>query len=329
MKALEITEYSGEASSFRLVNKPILKPKEGQTLIKIHASSINPSDLMFFRGLYGIKKKLPVVPGFEASGTVVGLGSSSSPLRIGDRVACVAGYLGDGTFAEYMVTETSNCIPLIESVSLEEGAMFFVNPLTSYALLELAKSKNSTGIVQTAAASALGKMIIRLAKEREIPLLNIVRREDQIEQIKQEGAEFVLNSSSSSFEKDFIKLSRKLKINYFIDAVGGDVASKIFQLSPAETNMVSYGNLSEDTLSIQPGIFIFQKKTINGFWLSFWIASLTPEEFVTHSQKAQQLLKTCLKSVVNKRFKLDSGFEAIEYYKNNMSAGKILIKPED
>jgi NADPH:quinone reductase len=329
MKALEITEYSGESSSFRFIEKQVPKLKEGQALIKIHACSINPSDLMFLRGLYGIKKKLPVVPGFEGSGTVVGLGSATSSLKLGDRVACVAGYMGDGTFAEYMATDISNCIPLLDSVSLEEGAMFFVNPLTSYALLELAKSKNSTGVVQTASGSALGKMIIRLAKGRNLPLLNIVRREDQIEQVKAEGAEYVLNSSSANFDKEFIKLSRKLKINYFIDAVGGEVATKIFHLSPAETNMVSYGNLSEEALNLQPGVFIFQKKTIEGFWLSFWINSLSPEVFSAHSKEAQLLLKSYFKSDVNKRFKLESGFEAIEYYKNNMSAGKILIKPED
>ena len=155
MKALEITEYTGEKSSFRFIDKPLPKLKENHALVKIHAASINPSDLMFFRGLYGIKKKLPIVPGFEASGRVVGLGSETDKLKIGSRVACVAGYTGDGCYAEYMQTEISNCIPLLDTVTLDEGAMFFVNPLTSYALLELARKKPCTALVQTAAASAL------------------------------------------------------------------------------------------------------------------------------------------------------------------------------
>lgn len=328
MKALEITAYTGEKTSFRFVEKPLLPLKEGQVRIQIHSSPINPSDLMFFRGLYGIKKKLPIVPGFEASGTVVEIAYPSTHLKPGDRVACVAGATGDGTFAEFMTTEETNCIPLIDSVSLEEGSMFFVNPLTSYALLELAKEKGATGIVQTASASALGKMLIRLCQDRKIPLLNIVRKEEQMSSLKEIGAEYLLNSSSNTFEKEYLKLSRKLKINFFLDAVGGDVAEKILLLSPSETNLISYGNLSEKSISVPPGILIFQKKSVSGFWLSYWIGSLSKEMFIHHTREAQNLLSTSLKSEVHKRFSLREGYEAIEYYKLNMSAGKILIQPE-
>jgi len=275
------------------------------------------------------KKKLPIVPGFEASGRVVGLGSETDKLKIGSRVACVAGYTGDGCYAEYMQTEISNCIPLLDTVTLDEGAMFFVNPLTSYALLELARKKPCAALVQTAAASALGKMIQRLGKERNLPILNIVRKEEQVKQLQDEGSEFILNSSSPNFDREYFKLSKKLKVNFIVDAVGGEVAEKIFSLSPMDTEMVSYGNLSEDVMKIQPGIFIFQKKSITGFWLSFWVNSLSSEEFNHHTTEAQKLLKTSFKSTINKTFSLKDGVEAIEYYKNHMSAGKILIKPED
>ena len=328
MKALQIIDYSGEKSSFKLIDKPITPLKDNQVRVRIHSSPINPSDLMFIRGLYGIKKKLPVVPGFEASGTIVEIFPEISKFKVGDRVACVAGSTGDGTYAEFLTTESENCIPLLDSVSLEEGSMFFVNPLTSYALLELAKEKLATGIMQTASASALGKMIVRLCKERNIPLLNIIRKEEQIQSLLELGAEHILNSSSPNFEKEYLKLSRKLKINFFIDAVGGDVAEKIFLLSPQETNMICYGNLSENPISLNPGIFIFQKKSVSGFWLSFWIKSLNQEDFFKHTQDAQKLLSTSLRSDVQKRFTLEDGFEAIDYYKNNMSAGKILIQPE-
>ena len=324
MKALEITAYTGEKTNFRFIDKPLLSLKEGQVRIQIHSSPINPSDLMFIRGLYGIKKKLPIVPGFEASGTVVELLSESTHLKIGDRVACVAPAIGDGTFAQFMTAEESSCIPLIDSISMEEGSMFFVNPLTSYALLELAKEKNATGIVQTASASALGKMIIRLCQDRKIPLLNIVRKDEQISSLKEIGAEYILNSNSSSFEKEYLKLSRKLKINFFLDAVG----EKILLLSPSETNLISYGNLSEKSISVPPGILIFQKKSVSGFWLSYWIGSLSKEMFLHHTKEAQNLLTTSLKSEVHKRFPLSQGYDAIEYYKTNMSAGKILIQPE-
>lgn len=327
-KALVLSVYSSEVTAFQYQVRPIPTLKDGQVLLKMHAASINPSDLMFFRGLYGIKKKLPVVPGFEGSGTVLEVRGNSEILKPGMRVSCVAG-MGDGTYAEYMVTDIANCIPLLDSVSLEEGAMFFVNPLTAYALFEIARSKGSKGIVQTAAASALGKMIIRLGNAFGIKVLNIVRKSTQVEELKKEGAEQVLDSSQNGFEKEYLRATRKGEYRIILDAVGGEVASKIFTLSPYATEMISYGNLSEDTFSLQPGIFIFQKKTITGFWLSTWLGSLEKSDFEKHTGEAQKLLSTTLKSKVHKIFPLKRGMEAIEYYKTHMSDGKILIKPED
>lgn len=325
--ALVLNQYSPGLDAFQLIQRPIPPLKDGQVLIKMHAASINPSDLMFFRGLYGIKKKLPVVPGFEGSGTILRIQGPSEILKPGMRVSCVAG-MGDGTYAEYMVTGMENCIPLIDSVSLDEGAMFFVNPLTAYAMFEIARNKG-TGIVQTAAASALGKMVVRLGKAFGVRVLNIVRKTSQMEELKNEGAELVLNSSENGFEKEYLRATRKGEFRVILDAVGGGVASKIFTLSPYETTMISYGNLSEEEFTLQPGIFIFQKKTITGFWLSTWLASLDKDEYTKHTSEAQKLLSGVLQSKIHKTFPLNRGTDAIGYYKTHMSEGKILIKPED
>ena len=50
-------------------------PGPNEVLVKVAATPINPSDLTFLEGLYGFKKPIPVVPGFEGSGTVVSVGS--------------------------------------------------------------------------------------------------------------------------------------------------------------------------------------------------------------------------------------------------------------
>ena len=158
-KAIELINYDGLESSFRVAQRKISPLKENDVLVKIAASSINPSDLMFIRGLYGIKKKIPCGGGFEGSGTIVAIGASVTKVKVGDRVACSAHYMGDGSWAEYMVTLEYNCIPLIDKVTLEQGATFFVNPLTACGLTNISIKEKRNGIVQTAAASALGKMI--------------------------------------------------------------------------------------------------------------------------------------------------------------------------
>src|SRR5450830_690698 len=103
------------------------------------AAPINPSDLGSLSGVgYRGERQFPFIPGLEGSGTVVEAGDGILPhLLNGRNVACSALLTGDGTWAEYMVTSAQSCIPLNRNVSLEQGAMLLVNPLTALAMLEI------------------------------------------------------------------------------------------------------------------------------------------------------------------------------------------------
>jgi NADPH:quinone reductase-like Zn-dependent oxidoreductase len=322
-KALFLKDYEGKVESFYTAEKPMPIVKDGEVLIKMHYSVINPSDLMFVRGLYGIKKKLPKAGGFEGSGVVVAKGAGVN-LQIGTRVACVS-TSEDGTWAEYVITNESSCLPLLDSVSMEEGSMLFVNPLTCYAMVDEVIRYGSSAFVQTAAASALGKMAIRLAKKKNLQVINIVRKEEQVEALKKEGAEWILNSESPNFDKEFYKISKKTNANFLLDAVGGEIASKLFLLLPNKSKILSYGNLSEKNFEVSPGLLIFQDKKIEGFWLTYWLMKMNREELLRHSEEVQKLLPECFVSTVNKKFPIQAGFEALEYYKNHMTAGKVLF----
>jgi hypothetical protein len=91
MRAVQLRAYDGKPESIAVVEMPVPRPGPGEVLVRVFASPINPSDLMFIRGLYGFKKPLPAVPGFEGSGTVVEAGAGMMPrFLIGRRVACAA-----------------------------------------------------------------------------------------------------------------------------------------------------------------------------------------------------------------------------------------------
>lgn len=78
------------------------------------------------------------------------------------------------------------CIPLPENVDYDEGSMLFVNPLTCLGLVEEAEKRKCKVVVQTAAFSQLGKMIIRQCKKKGITLINVVRKEEQVNILKEE-----------------------------------------------------------------------------------------------------------------------------------------------
>lgn len=325
MKAFELTSYTADQNSFRIIDKPVPAIKENGVLIKMHAAPINPSDLMFMRGLYGIKKKLPVVPGFEGSGTVIQCGSAVKQIQPGMSVSCTAPIMGDGTYAQYMHTSEENCIPLIKNVSLEQGATFFVNPLTAWAMVGLAEEGNHRAIIQTAAASALGKMIQKLCARKNIEVINIVRRQEQVETLQAMGSQYILNSTDAKFLRDLKRMAKKLQATYFLDAVAGELAFEILTAMPYGSQALVYGALSEQNIPVNAGIMLFQKKTLSGFWLSSWSHEKGNEFVIQTAQQAQTYLDSDLHTEIHKIFPISQAYEAIEYYKTNMSKGKTLI----
>src|SRR5262249_19243046 len=167
MRAVQLLAYDGKPESIAVAEIPVPRPGPDEVLVRVFASTINPSDLMFIRGFYGFKKPLAAVPGFEGSGTVVEAGTGlMSRFLNGRRVACAAAdpKVTGGMWAEYVVTPAQFCMPLRNNVDSEQGAALLINPLTAWALMGEARHGGHPAVVQTAAARALGGRIVRLRK---------------------------------------------------------------------------------------------------------------------------------------------------------------------
>jgi NADPH:quinone reductase-like Zn-dependent oxidoreductase len=278
--------------------------------------------------MYGFTKQLPVVPGFEGSGTVVGAGSWwAAATLLGRRVACAAPDDGNGTWAEYMRTDALRCIPLLPSISSERGAMLIVNPLTAWALVDLARRGKHRAIVQTAAASALGKMIVRLAQRYNLTLINIVRREEQAAQLRTLGATHVLDSSPPDFDEQLRELCHSLHATLALDAVAGEMTGRLLQAMPRGSRVTVYGALSEAACQIHPIDPIFRGKRVDGFWLSDWFRTQGPLDALRAGLSVQRLLGGDLKSEVRACLPLEEGKRGLELYANRMTEGKVLLMP--
>jgi len=325
MTAVVLDSYTG-VDALRIERRPVPEPGANQVLVKIAATPINPSDLAFLEGLYGFKKPTPIVPGFEGSGIVVSVGSGMMGRYLnGKRVACVSQEQGDGVWAEYMVTTTSLALPLDSSVSLEQGAMSVVNPLTAMAFLTLAKEGRHKVIVQTAAASALGQMVNRLCNSEGIQTINIVRREAQMEVLKEQGVEIVLNSTDINFSQHLRDICEQYQSRLAFDAVAGPLTSELLKAMPSHSKVIIYGGLSYEPAQADPGQLIFEGKSIEGFWLTTWLSKKNFLQSLAMWQRAQKLIMTDLKSEIRKQYPLNEVQNAIKEYRGQMTGGKILL----
>jgi len=330
MRAAQIRAYDGKPESVSLVELPVPRPGPGQVLVHVAASPINPSDQMFLRGLYGFKKPLPAVPGFEGSGTVEETGSGFRARFLkGRRVACAAvdPRSSQGMWAEYVVTSAQSCMLLSDHVTMEQGAMMLVNPLTAWALLDVARRGRHRAIVQTAAASALGKMVLKLGRRFSIPVINVVRRFEQVEALHALGADHVLNSSDEGFDSKLCKLCRDLGATIGFDAVSGEMSGRVLRAQPDGSELIVYGALSLEANQIDPMSLIFEAKRVKGFWLSEWLHHRSVLGQFNLGRHVQSLLADDLKTEVHARMPLEKLASALEEYAANMTSGKILLVP--
>jgi len=328
MRAVQLRAYDGQ--SFAIAELPVPRPGPGQVLVRVAASPINPSDQMFIRGLYGFKKPLPAIPGFEGSGTVVEAGSGMMARFLkGRRVACAAGdpNVVGGLWAEYLVTSAQLCVPLSKQVDMEQGATMLVNPITAWALIEEARIGGHRAVVSTAAASALGRMLVGLGRRFSIPIINVVRRAEQADLLRKMGAEHVLDTSAPDSDASLEDLCHKLGATIGFDAVAGEMSARVLRSQPRGSRLLVYGALSLEASQADPGSLIFEGKRLEGFWLTSWLRSKSMLSRFSVSRQVQGLLAGDLKTDIRARLPLEDAARGLEQYAANMTGGKILLTP--
>jgi NADPH2:quinone reductase len=235
--------------SIASVPKPI--PSENEVLIKVEASPINPSDLglliSFAADLDTIKisgtgdatvAKLKIHPalmgsmkprigqsmqvGNEGGGVIEDAGANAKEL-----VGKTVGLAGGAMYSQYRCVPANSCLVMDDNTTSAEAASSFVNPLTALAFIETMEMENHSALVNTAAASNLGQMLIKICKADSVPLINIVRKPEQVEFLKDLGAEYVCDTSSPDFMKDLVAALVITGATLGFDATGGGNEGKL------------------------------------------------------------------------------------------------------
>ena len=242
----EITEAGELKLSLETVD--FRDPKDDEVLVKVEASPINPSDLGLLFGpadmsqatfggtpdaptvaakipdnmirLVGARAGQSLPAGNEGAGEVIQAGASDAAQALMGRTVAI---LGGAMYSEYRLMKVSQCLPMNEGVTAKEGASCFVNPLTALGMVETMRQEGHTALVHTAAASNLGQMLVKICLKDNVPLVNIVRKDEHVELLKGIGAQHALNSTSPDFMADLVAVLTETDATLGFDATGGGV----------------------------------------------------------------------------------------------------------
>jgi len=319
---------SAEPGKLDIRKVPVPVPGKGEVLVKILAAPVNPSDLAQLKTLSLSEKREISVLGIEGCGMVTACGKGLLPrLWLGKRVACTITHQYSGTWAEYMVTSASRCIPLPAEIPDEQGSMLLVNPLTALAFFNIIHNGRHKAIINTAAASALGSMIHQLEISGNIPVIHIVRTENLRKLLAGKGYKYVLNSEENDFDIKLKELALALNATIAFDATGGIMTRQLLRAIPYGGEVIVYGNLSGEQPQTDHRSLVSENKKVSGFYLANWLKDAGLFTTLNLILKARILLKRYFSIDIRGKFSLEQAQLAVETYLTGMTAGKVLLVP--
>jgi len=369
---IELTSTISEDNKLELALRDIEipQPGENQVVIRIEAAPINPSDLgvMFSvadmktasqsgsadrpvisadvpaRFMGAVKKRVgKAIPvGNEGAGTVVAAGSSAAAQSLmGKTVA----FIGGGSYKKYVCANVQSCLELESGTSAVEGASSFVNPLTALAMVETMRAEGHKAIVHAAAASNLGQMLNRICIADGVDLVNIVRKPEQEALLRDQGAKYVVNSSSDSFMADLTQALIDTGATIAFDPIGGGrLASDILTCMEAAVsrNMTQYSVYGSDVYKqvyiyggLDRGPITLNRSFgfawgVNGFLLFNALGKLGKDTNIAMRKRVAAEIKTTFASHYTHEVSLAGALQldAISAYGKMATGEKYLVRPQ-
>src|SRR6202022_511457 len=275
MKAIQIQAFGKPIDVAQCVDiADVGAPEANEVVIALQASPINQYDLLMIAGGYGYRPPLPAIVGTEGVGRVIAVGSGVKHLKEGDRT--LVPFLHPA-WAERVKTNALWLRPLPPG-DVNQFAMMGVNPPTAYLLLtDIVKLSQGSWVIQNGANSGVGRATIAVAKSLGLKTVNVVRREEVVEEVKALGGDVVL-IDGPDLAKRVTAETGNAPITLALDGISDTSPMNLMSCLSESGVLVSYGGVSRKPMVVQPGGLIFKKQTIRGFWLLYWYQSAKPDE---------------------------------------------------
>jgi NADPH:quinone reductase len=267
MRSIVFQKFGEPADVLAVEEAPLPQPGPGQVRLKLLASPIHNHDLAIIRGLYGYRPPLPAVPGTEAVGVVEQLGPGVDRLAVGQRVTA-AGLRA--AWAEYFLAPAATVVPVPATIPDDVACQLLAMPLSAHMVLDDLGLVAGDWLIQNAATGAVARAVNAIAAEREINVINLVRRASAVAELTDAGVKHVVSTDDPAWTKQVVALvegaGEGAKVKAALDSIGGGVANDLMNVLGFGGTLVSFGALSGQPLSINPGNLIFKQAVVKGFW---------------------------------------------------------------
>jgi len=299
-------------------------PGPGEVVFDVLAFPINPADVSFCRGTYRLRPALPATPGAECVGRATAVGAGVRHVKPGDLII----NLQRENWAQRRRVKEDDVVPVPPGLSLRQAAMLRINPPTALLLLtDIVALKPGDWVIQNVANSAVGGLLIRLARARGLRTANVVRRESLFGELRALGP--------AALVVDGLDLAQKVTaqtggapIRLGIDAVSGGATARISSCVADGGVVCNYGSMSGEDPVMSRSALTSGGQTLVGFILGRALASRSLDEVRTmYADLGRQLLDGTLSAPVEKVYPIEEIKAALAHAQQGERAGKILVAP--
>jgi NADPH:quinone reductase len=330
MKSVLLRQYGDPADVLSLTEWPVPEPGPGEVRVRIIATPINPSDLLYVRGDYaGVDARFPAPVGFEGAGRVDALGQGVDGFAEGQRVVALNSQ--GGNWAEYAVLPASQLVPVPDDLSDEQVASFMINPASAVMMVRRVLAvPPGEWLLQSAASSELGRMIIRLARNDGIRTVNVVRRREAADELESLGADAVIVSGDDPLDQQVRRIVGPQGVKYAIDPVIGETGTQMYKALHEEGRMLLYGSLTGQPMLVgdDPRYILAGRRVLEVFWLGYWLPRLSAQELRQLVDEVTALMRQgILWTSPGRKFPLDDIDAAVAQAESPGKHGKVLLVP--
>ncbi len=327
MKAAVFESFGNPAEVLHLRDVAEPHPGPGEVRVRMIASPVNPSDLLVVQGRYGVLPTLPSIPGFEGVGVVDEIGPGLLGRLVKGKRVTVINSQG-GNWAEYAVIPARQARPIPADIPDDQAATYFVNPATVLAMVRhVLKVRRGEWLLQSAAGSALGRMIIKLGRHDGFKTLNVVRRHAAIDELKAMGGDAVISSEDGPIDDQVHRIVGSAGVRHAIDPVGGETGTAVFQSLADDGRLLLYGTLSGEPVQIDPRLMIAGRRIVEGFWLGHWMRNRSiPSALRLFREIAALIRLDVLNSEIGHTYPLDQIAKAAVQAETVARHGKVLLQ---
>jgi NADPH:quinone reductase len=239
MEAIQVSRTGGP-EVLELVTLPVPEAKGNEAVVKVAASGVNFIDVYFREGRY--KAVLPFVPGQEAAGQVIAVGSDVRNVRVGDRVAYCAVM---GSYAEYAAVAADRLVHIPEGVSLQQAAAGMLQGMTAHYLCNATfpLQKGQTALIH-AAAGGVGLLLVQMAHRIGARVIGTVSTEEKARLARDAGADEIIQYTTVDFEAETRRLTEGKGVDVVYDSVGKTTFEKGLNVLRPRGYMVLFGGSS-------------------------------------------------------------------------------------